>query len=190
MAGNYYSNLTLEQKNRNNFYIFVLFLSFVWAGFYESSTSIVDSFLFGYNNLFDFGSTTFIYSFFFILMSAVVRLLGFEIIFWFYKLILSYRVYSFVVPADKFKIECRVYFSIRNIIYGIFANLCFLYPYIYNYLKFIDIISIIIVITIFSYHIQKTYSEPIISHFVFKNFCVPVLTYEVIMGLLYFWRCL
>ena len=162
----------------------------MWAGCYESANSIVDTLVLGYGGLFDTTSGNLFYNLFYIFMFAGMELLAFEILFWFYKRYLSYKIYTFVVPADKFKVDCRMFCAIRNIFYGIFANLCFLYPFLFNYLELVGIVSVLIGVIAYSYYAQKTYAEPLISHFVFKNFAAPIITYEVIMAIYYFWRCI
>ena len=190
MANNYYKNYMNERKVNSKFYIFLLYLSFVWSGFFYASSTLVDNFVFGYGKLFSLNSGTFIYDLLYLLMYAGMSLLMFEGAFWIYRTILSYKVYTFVVPADKLRIDCRMFFAIRNIIYGVFANMCFLYPFLITYLEFINVVSILIIVIIAAYHVQKTYSEPLIAHFVFKNFCLPVVVYEIILTLFYVWRCL
>ena len=186
MANNYFKTYNKEEKTSNLYYIFLLYLSFLWAGFYVASNTIVDGLVLGYGKLFSFNSGNFIYNILFILMFAGLELTGFEILFWFYRLFLSYKVYTFIVPANKFKVDCRVFFAIRNVIVGIFANLCFLYPFIYAYLELIEIVSVLVGVIIYSYYTQKTYSEPLVAHFVFKNFCTPIFAYEIIMAFSYF----
>jgi hypothetical protein len=188
MTNNYFKKT--DNKSSGSFYIVLLYLSFVWAGFYESSNTIVDGLILGYGGLFDNTTGNLFYNVFYILMYAGIELLAFELLFWIYKQFLSYKIYTFIVPADKFKVDCRVFFAIRNIFYGIFANLCFLYPFLYAYLELVAIVSVLIGVIAYAYHAQKTYAEPLIAHFVFKNFAAPIICYETIMAIYYFWRCM
>ena len=190
MANNYYKNYINKRRVSSKLYIFLLYLSFLWANFFYASSTLVENFIFSYGNLFSLTNDMFFYNFLYIIMYAGMSLLMFEAAFWIYRTILSYKVYTFVVPADKFRIDCRMFFAIRNIFYGIFANMCFLYPFLSTYLELISVVSIIIIVIVFAYHVQKTYSEPLIAHFVFKNFSMPVIVYEIILTLYYLWRCL
>ena len=180
-----YSKSNVNKKSQSG-YIFLLYLSFVWLTFFTSTNSIVANLTLGYGKLF-LNSGNLFYEIFYILTHAVLELGILELFFRIYRHILSYKVYTFVVPNDKIKIEFRLYFILRNIIFGIINNLCFLYPFLYNAYEFFNIFTTLLIIVLFAYNIQKKYSEPIIAHFVFKNFYKPVLIYEIIMGLYYFW---
>ena len=190
MANKYfngYKGINKKYESNHGIYIFLLYLSFVWMSFFTATSSVVENITLGYGKLFSPASGNLFYEVFYVLLQAGVELLALEILFWIYRWFLSHKVYTFVVPEDKLKIDFRVHFIVRNIIFGVILNLCFLYPFLYSYIDFFNICTSIIVIIAFAYKIQKTYSEPIIAHFVFKNFSLPIIVYEVIIALSYFW---
>lgn len=174
------------KKINQSGYVFLLYLSFVWLTFFSSVNSFISNLYFDFGKL--FVSTDQLFStIYLVLIYALLELAVFEILFWIYRNILSCRIYTFVVPDDKMKVEFRLYFILRNVILGVITNLCFLYPFLYNAYDFFKIFVTLLIIILFAFNIQKKYSEPIIAHFVFRNFYKPVLLYEIVMGLYYFW---
>lgn len=175
-------NLNYMQKTKQKQwpYILLLYVSFVWVALYPAISSIAGSFIFDYGNLFDLNSPNFSYIVFTILLNGFYYFIGFELIFWLYRVILSFKIYSFIVPADRLKVESRVYFIIRNIIYGLYVNLCFFHPYLGSYMNLVDIVVTLITVLFFVRRLYRTYSEPIVSHFVFRYFCYPIFIYEAL----------
>jgi len=190
---NAYKNMNYSMshnKSSEGGYVFLLYLSFVWLSFFTSTNSIVWNLTLGYGQLFDFNSGNLFYEVFNILVYAAIELAALEVLFWIYRHILSYRVYTFVVPTDKIRKEFRAYYIIRNIVFGVLVNLCYLYPILYNLYDLFKIVTTLFIIVLFAYNIQKKYSEPIIAHFVFRNFYKPLFIYELILGFAYFWGCM
>lgn len=173
-------------------YKLLLFVSFLWANFYIVVSTSSSSFLFSLGNVFDSGNFSSI--FFYTVLQALVSWLIFELILFIYRLFLSFKIYSFIVPVTSLKNESRLFFAIKNIFYGIIINMCFAFPYLYDYLEMFNLILVMVMLIIFAYHLQKKYSQPIISHFVFKCFCYPVFVYELLvlifamMGVLVWWK--
>ena len=162
-------------------YTLLLFISFIWVSVYPSVNILTENFYFGYGNLFDTGSGNFPYIITMVLSEALFYWLAFELVFYFYRYVLSFKVYSFIVPLDRLKVESRIFFIYRNVFYGLFMNLCFLYPYLNIYAEFVNLIITLIVLLVYVKHLNKTYAEPVIGHFVFKNFCFPVFVYEALV---------
>ncbi len=184
----YYTKQENEVSSYRWVYKLLLYVSFVWVSVYPVATSLSSSyFYYGYGNLFDVSSEYFISNLFTVLIYALIEWIVFELVFYFYRYFLSFKIYTFVVPLSKFRIECRVFYTYRNLIYGIFVNLCFLYPFLSSYLLFFSIVSSILLLIFFAYYISKKYSEPIISHFVFKNFALPLFVFEGIIILFHLW---
>ena len=68
-----------------------------------------------------------------------------------------------------------------GIFYGLFLNLCFLFPYLYQFAPLVSLASTFILLIFYANHLNKTYAEPIIGHFVFKNFCYPIFVYQALI---------
>ena len=169
-----------DKKPRQNSWIYkaLLLLSFVWLEFYPSTLSFIYSFEEGYGNMFSSGNIPAVISS--VLVSALISWAGFEILFWIYRFVLSYKIYSFIVPMDSLKAETRLYFLFRNVVLGLVCNLCFLFPYLYIYEPFFDLLITMIVLVFYAKHLNSVYAESIVGHFVFKNFCYPIFIYELI----------
>ena len=184
MAYNFYNNYAKNKESNNGLYLVLLYFSYVWVSFYPVIGVFASDLTVGLGKLFNLSSGNLFIEAIYILLYPGINMLLFEIIFWFYRVYLSTKVYTFVVPTERLKQECRIFFIIRNIFYGIFLNLCFLYPFIYKFDYFINVSVTLIVAILFAYKMQKEYSEPIISHFVFKNFCYPIFYYEIFIVIL------
>lgn len=182
MADNY--TLQKSKKKSGWIYILLLFLSFVWLTFYPTTNSLIGTYMGNYGNLFSSANPNGDFIIISVLTDAFMYTILFEIAFYLYRIILSFKVYSFIVPNDVFKNECRTYFIYRNLFVGVFLNICFLFPYLYIYDDFIRILVSMPLLIVFSKHLTTTYGESIIGHFVFKNFCYPIFVYEAFVILL------
>ncbi len=165
------------------FYKLLLFVSFLFIDFYiESSSAGIMAVLAGKNLI---GSTnTFMYVLGLTAVEALIDWLILELILWLYRTILAFKIYSFVVPEQKLKNECRMFFAIKNFVLAIIVNLCFEFPYLYSFIEFFNIFLLLIMLVVFAWYVQKKYSQPLISHFVFKCFCYPVFLFECIVLLI------
>ena len=172
-----------QKKQRTWIYKLLLFISFVWVSIYPSITGLSSDFFFNYGNILDASSANFSYALSMVLVEALLAWAMFEVVFYLYRLVLSFKVYSFVVPLEKLKIESRTFFIYRNIFYGLFLNLCFMFPYLFVYSEFMNLIITLAVTIFYACYLNKTYAEPIIGHFVFKNFCYPLFFYEALVVL-------
>ena len=173
-------NLIYAKKPRQNSVIYSLFLvlSFLWLSIYPTMSSFLGEFTYGYGNLLSEGMISIVAVNVF--AEAISSWIAFEILFWAYRWILSFKIYSFIVPMDSFKAETRLYFIFRNVFLGIIYNLCFLFPYLFAYSVFFDLVVTMIVLVCFAKHLNANYAETIVGHFVFKNFCYPIFVYEAI----------
>lgn len=178
MTNNYYSN---RSKTTGGWiYKLFLYVSFVWVSLYPTTNVLLSSFYFGAGDLLNLRGDAFTSAVMLILSEALFSWFIFEIIFYIYRWFLGFKIYSFIVPAEKLKIESRVFFIYRNVFYGLFLNLCFLYPYLYTFVELASIVITFIVVLSYANHLNKTYAEPIVGHFVFKCFCYPIFIYEAI----------
>lgn len=174
-------------NNVNSYWTMImLYLSFVWVGIFPVISSLSSGFFLSYGNLFNLSSLIFSSGIINVLVSALVSWIGFELIFMVYRFILSFKIYSFILPIDKLKSELRTFFIFRNLILGIIFNICFIFPYLYALSRLFELIVTTIIFILFSLHINKTYSESIVGHFVFKSFVSPLILYEVAVVIINF----
>ena len=103
------------KKQSTWIYKALLFISFVWVSFYPAMSALSSDFYYNYGNILVSSSPNFVYVITMILTEALFSWAFFEIVFYVYRLVLSFRVYSFVVPMEKLKIESRVFFIYRNV---------------------------------------------------------------------------
>ena len=173
-------HIMYAKKPRRNSKIYSVFLvlSFVWLSIYPASTAFVDSFTYGFGDMLSQGNLAFVITS--VLVEAIAAWIGFEILFWIYRWFLSFKIYSFVVPMESLKAETRLYFIYRNVILGVIYNLCFVMPYLFAYSVFFDLLVTLIVLIFYAKQLNANYSETIVGHFVFKNFCYPIFIYEAI----------
>lgn len=171
-------------------FILLLILSFFWINIYPTFGSVIYSFELGYGNVLNTASGNLSYLIFSTLLQGIIAWLAFEIVFWIYREVLSFKIYSFVMPLQKFKIESRLFYFYRNILVGIFINLSFFFPYLYIFSPLFSIIITLAMILIYAKHIKNKYSESIIGHFVFKTYIVPLFVFEIISVFIQVWGIL
>lgn len=180
MAETYYFEKKQETKS-GWLYIFLLFASFIWTSLYSATIMLTGDFYLNFGNLLDVQSPNFSSIVMMICTEAMISLLVFELIFYIYRFILQFKIYSFIVPTDRLKNESRMFYVYRNIFYGLFLNICFICPFLYSFSSLISLVTTFIMLLIYANHLNKTYAEPIIGHFVFKNFCYPIFIYQAII---------
>lgn len=187
---NLYTTNTKQKSSYGWLFIVLLILSFLWMNIFPAASSVIGSYEMGYGNILDAASPNFMYVVMLCFAQALLSWLVFEIVFKIYREILAYRIYSFVVPLDNLKNDSRLFYTYRNLIYGLFINLCFFFPYLYTFNITISVIVTVAMIILYAYHIKKTYSESIIGHFVFKNFTVPLFVFEILIIIFQLWGIL
>ena len=170
-----------KKELSNGVYIFLLFLSFVWISIYPAVNSFSYSFTLGFGNLLDMSNPNASYIAFMMLFVALMGLLVFELALFVYRFIINFKIYSFLVPVRRLKAESRMFFAYRNLIFGIFMNLCFFLPYLYSFMTLIDIVTSFSMLLLYVNRINKRYAEPIVRHFVFKCFSYPIFFYEALV---------
>lgn len=190
MTSNYLVNQRVKTSSHGWVYKLLLYVSFVWVSLYPATGLLAQNFYFGYGNMLDFSSPNFLSVVVMILSNALIYWVSFEIIFYFYRWFLGFKIYSFIVPVEKLKAESRGYFIYRNIFYGIFLNLCFLFPFLHQFAPLVDLVITLIVLIVYAKHLNDVYAEPVIGHFVFKSFAYPVFIYEALMVISMVWEVL
>ncbi len=181
MAESYLFDKRQEKPQRNGLIMFLLFLSFVWISLFTATSSLTGTLYFNFGNMLDTSSENFSSIVFIILSEAIIQWLIFELVFFIYRYILQFKIYSFIVPLGRLKVESRAFYIYRNIFYGLYINLCFLFPYLYQFAPLVSLASTFILLIVYAIHLNKTYAEPIIGHFVFKNFCFPIFVYQAML---------
>ncbi len=174
----------IGKKDKVNFgfvYKIFLYLSFVWANFYATAC-ILSERQYSYFGFFGAYTGNFVEDIvIYAIAFGLVYWALFEIMLFLYRNVLSFSIYSFIVPKTDLKNEARLFFTIKNLVYGAIANLCFLFPYLYVLLEFVNIILVLVLLIVFALRLQKKYSSPLIAHFTFKVFCYPVFVYELLL---------
>ncbi len=175
-----HEHIIYAKKPRQNSLIYTIFLviSFVWLSIYPASITLTESFNYGFGNILTKGNLAILIAS--VMIEAIASWIGFELLFWIYRWFLSFKIYSFIVPMDSLKAETRLYFIYRNLFLGVIYNLCFIMPYLFAYRIFFDLLLTLIVLIFYAKHLNSNYSETIVGHFVFKNFCYPIFFYEAI----------
>ena len=161
-------------------YIFVLLISFAWCSCYSVENTLSPYLFTTYGKIFQFGSQNFLYEMVILLSVSVIYTLAFELIFYFYRYVIAFRVYSYIIPVDRFKADARLTYALRNFFFGIFTNLCFLYPYLQTFEIFVGLFFTMLTLILLALRINKTYGEPLVAHFVFKTFMYPIFLYEIV----------
>lgn len=153
---------------------FLVFLSFVWLNFYTTTADL---------NVLNINFTIFdtieSYVFFSVLFAGLLDYVLFEFIFFIYKFILGFSIYSFLIPRQVLNNRFRLWFMIRNIVLGVVYNLRFFFPYITVYLVVVEVILNMSILICLYYDIKKDYIEPLVGQFVFKTLSIPFILYEV-----------
>lgn len=182
MTENYLFGNPERKKSSNGWLVIVLLiLSFVWTSLFTTASSLTNLLYWNFGDLLDFNSVNFGSVLTMVFAEAISYWIVFEIVFYLYRYILQFKIYSFIIPKERLKIESRTYFIYRNVFYGLFLNLCFLFPYLYIFAPIVSLIATFATLILYSVHLNKTYAEPIIGHFVFKNFCFPIFVYQAIV---------
>ena len=60
-------------------------------------------------------------------------------------------------------------------------------PYLESFATLVNVLITLIILVIYAKNLNKTYSDPIIGHFVFKTFCYPMFVYEGLFILYSIW---
>ena len=152
----------------------LVFLSFVWLNFYDTTAGINNLFInfAGMENLgLNLGISIFI--------SGLIDYIIFEFLFFIYRFFLGFSIYSFMIPKQVLLDKFRFWYFIRNIVLGLIFNIRFFFPYIASYLCIFELICNFSFIICMFFDLSKEYIEPLVAQFVFKTLSVPVVLYEI-----------
>ena len=119
----------------------LLLLSFVWLNLYTGISGIS---LISVSSL-DV-SETWVYVALSLLFSGGISYLVFELLFFVYRFLLGFSIYSFMIPKQVFQNRFRLWFILRNVLLGVLYNLCFFFPYIAIYISVFDMILTMLVV--------------------------------------------
>lgn len=168
-------NLRLKRKTGFSKAIpFLLFLSFIWLNFYSTMTNVNTISL----NVGHFGNLP-VYLLINVLLVAVFDYLLFEIIFFLYRFVLGFSIYSFMIPKVVLKDKFRFWFFVRNLVLGLIYNVRFFFPLFDTYLCIFQLIMNFVFIICFYFDLSVEYVEPLVGQFVFKTLAVPVVLFEI-----------
>ena len=153
----------------SNFLPLLVFLSFIWLNLYTSVASVTEIALLQGDSYLVFG----------IILRGVLDYLVFEFLFYIYRFLIGFSIYSFMIPKNVMKDKFRLWYLIRNLILGFLFNLRFFFPYISYYLSIFELSFNFLFIFGLYFHLEKSYVEPLVGQFVFKTLAFPVIIYEI-----------
>lgn len=169
------------QNTANNIYIhgkksvlssilpLLVFLSFIWLNLYTSVASVTEIALLQGDTYLVFG----------IILKGVLDYFIFEILFYIYRFLIGFSIYSFMIPKNVMKDKFRLWYLIQNVILGFLYNLRFFFPYFTVYLCIFELCFNFLFIFGLYFHLEKSYVEPLVGQFVFKTLAFPVIIYEI-----------
>ena len=151
-------NKDIEERERSRklrkWLPFLLLLSFVWLGLFENyagaMVEVVDYFKYSMMDM-GFGSTIF----FSMLAYILIDWIWFEIILYFYKMLVGLSVFSYTIPKALLENNARIFMIYRNLILGIFMNLLFFFPYLMNLVIVVEIIVDVLVFAFFFLRVSR-----------------------------------
>ena len=140
-----------ERKKAKNSGLIKLLLvfSFIWISLYTATSSLVTEAYWNFGNMLDSASENFGSVVLFIVAEALVYWLAFELVFYLYRFVLQFKIYSFIVPMDNLKNESRLYYVYRNVFYGLFMNLCFIFPFLHIYAPLVSLITTFVMLILY-----------------------------------------
>jgi len=145
---------------------FFLVLSFAFLELFSvySSVSTTGNYIISLDGVFDFSGNFGVT----LIVNAVIEWFWFEIIFYFYKAILSVSVFSYTIPRELLNNKARLFMVIRNVFLGVIVNLSFLIPFITTYLIILELIVDVLIFILFVYSSMKYTVDDMIKPNVFK----------------------
>ena len=99
-------------------------------------------------------------------------------LFWIYRLLLHFSLYSLLIPDFAIKDSLKWHFIVRNIVMGALYFLCIYCPYIYNFLPAIDALIIFIVFFLHATRLCRLYVDKIVVPYAFRALLRPLIIYE------------
>ena len=170
-----YQYTTEKDKTLKRLLPFLLFLSFVWVNIYSGIMN-VDSISVGASGL----MTSWSYVIFSILFIAGVDYIVFELLFYVYRFLMGFSIYSFMIPKQIFINKFRLWFLIRNVLMGFVFNLRFLFPFISVYLIVVEVLFTMLSIICLYFDIARKYVDVLVGHLYFRAISICIIIYEAI----------
>ena len=154
-------NKEIETRERNRklrkWFPVLLLVSFIWLGFFENySTMQVELVEYVKYNLLDFDMSTM--STISVIFSGIIDWLWFEVIFYVFKMLLNFSIYSYTVPKSLMENRARFFMIMRNIFLGLFYNMLFFFPYLVN---FTLIVRLVVDFSLFAFFFKSATRETV-----------------------------
>ena len=183
-------NLPVARRMRKNKILIrilpvFLLLSFIWLNFYTTMTSMNTV-----NNDFGLFGNLPSYLIFAVLFKGIIDFGIFEILFFVYRFLLGFSLYSFMIPKDVLKIKFRFWFLVRNIILGFVFNIRFIFPYFSIYTCIFEVLMNMLFVIMLYFDLNREYVEPLVGQFVFKTLAVPFVIYQAFKMVVLMWGVL
>lgn len=170
-----------REKNKpiRKFLPFLCFLSFVWLCLFESvsGTELLSS-LYYMEDVTLYSST--LYKVINVLFLTLADWIWFELIFYFYRMLISFSIFAQTIPKSLFENKARYYIILRNVFLGIFMNLLFFFPYLINFLLIVEIIVDFGIFALFFMSVSRETVSVMIMPNVLKSYFVPFMFIELI----------
>lgn len=151
----------------------LVFLSFIWLNLYTTLASTNGVRLIFVNV--DITNAMLLS----VIVQGFVDYIVFELVFFLYRFVIGFSIYSFMIPKQVLKDKFRFWYFLRNIVLGFLFNLRFAFPYLGTYLCIFELMFNFIFITCMYFDLRRNYVEPLVGQFVFKTLAVPVIAYEI-----------
>ena len=151
----------------------LLFLSFVWLNLY---TELAQAVAISVN--YSTGSYSLTYVILELLFLSAISYLVFELVFFVYKFLIRFSIYTFMIPRQVLQNRFRLWMIVRNVLLGIIFNLRFFYPYIAIYLSIFDVLFTMLFAVCVYFNLAKKYVDPLVGHFLFRALSVWIAIYE------------
>lgn len=168
-----------QNKKIRKFLPFLVFVSFIWLLLFESysqSSLLAGSyFLEGVSEL--SGTEYYIMN---ILLLVLSEWIWFEIIYYFYRTLVSFSLFAHTIPRKLFENKAREFIIYRNLILGLFMNAMFFFPYIGSMLLIIELIVDFSVFVLFFRSVSRETVSIMILPNVLKSYFVPFALIELV----------
>ena len=162
----------------------LLLFSFVWLNLYK-----------GFGEISSFsdpksGLETWSYVILTLIFSGGISYLVFELLFFVYRFLLGFSIYTFMIPKQIFKNRFRFWMIIRNMLLGAVNNLCFFFPYISHYIVIFDMLLTMLLIVCVYFSLKRKYVNELVGHLLFRALVMWIAIYEAVSVLVFVVRVL
>lgn len=176
-------NRDIDSREQNRkirkFLPFLVFVSFVWLCLFESysqSVALVNSYAMeGYNELSSNG-----YLVLNLLLLVVSEWIWFEVIYYFYRTLVSFSLFAHTVPRKLFENKARIFIIYRNLVLGLFMNLLFFFPYLINFVLIMELLVDFGMFVLFFKSMSRETVSVMIMPNVLKSYFVPFALIELV----------